>query len=455
MFIRPANWAKMTPGERRAARLKSWIEADKNFATPEIAADYRQRTRRVADLISLKKPDRVPCMPQIGGFITSHAGVTPYEAMYDYDKLKMAFWKFFEDFSPEYNVFTGSFNPGPVFDKLDYKVYSWPGHGLPHDRSIQTIEKEFMEAGEYDDLIADPEAYYLRTYMPRVFGALGPLAILPSLYSTVELPAVPLLFVPIGLPEVQKAFETMLEAGREALRWAMAMGEIDARVFRERGVPLVCGGFTKAPFDFLGDTLRSTMGIMMDKFRRPKQLLAAVERLTPTAIGIGVKTATDGDNPFVFIPMHKGADGYLSDKDFKTFYWPTFKATLLGLIQEGLIPYNYVEGSYNERLDVITDPDIPPGSIYWVFDKTNLKEVKKRFQGWAAFGAGLPASLLFTGTREQVEAWIRDAIENLGYDGGMAIGTGVVVEHATAENMRAMFEATERYGSYGTSAGAA
>jgi len=316
------------------------------------------------------------------------------------------------------------------------------------DRSFQTVEKEFMEAGEYDDFINDPEAYYLRTYMPRAFGALGALGMLPPLYATMELPFVPAFFVPMGLPEMQQALQALMDAGKEALRWATAMAEIDAPLFEVRGMPALPGAFTKAPFDIVGDTMRGTMGIMMDKFRRPNKVLAACERITPTAIRMGVQIATAADNPFVFIPMHKGADGYLSDKDFKTFYWPSFKATLLGLVNEGLVPYNFVEGGYNERLDVITDPDIPAGSIYWTFDKTELTRVKERFRGWAAFGAGIPGSLMYTGTPQQVEEWIRDAIDTLAEDGGMAIGTGVVLDHATPENVRMMFAATERYGSY-------
>jgi hypothetical protein len=449
MFVKPPNWNTMSVAERRVARVCSWVDAkDRKFATPQAAANYRRRAQRLADLISLKKTDRVPCLPWVAGFIATYAGITPHDVMYDYEKLKLAYWKYVEDFEPEYNIFSGSFNPGPVFDRLDYKVYSWPGHGVAKDRPFQTVEKEFMEAADYDDFLDDPEAWYLRTYMPRAFGALAPLGMLPPVYATMELPFVPAFFVPLGLPEMQQAFQALMDAGREALRWATAMAEIDGPLFETRGMPALPGGFTKAPFDILGDTLRSTMGIMMDKFRRPNKVLAAVERITPTAIRMGVQVATAADNPFVFIPMHKGADGYLSDKDFKTFYWPSFKATLLGLIAEGLIPYNFVEGSYNERLDVITDPDIPAGSIYWTFDKTNLKEVKKRFAGWAAFGAGIPAPLMYTGSPEQVEAWIRDAIETLGQDGGMAIGTGVVLDHAKHENVRAMFETTERYGNF-------
>ena len=36
-------------------------------------------------------------------------------------------------------------------------------------------------------------------------------------------------------------------------------------------------------------------------------------------------------NPIVFIPLHKGADGFMSDEQFKKFYWPTLRDLIDGL----------------------------------------------------------------------------------------------------------------------------
>ena len=38
----------------------------------------------------------------------------------------------------------------------------------------------------------------------------------------------------------------------------------------------------------------------------------------------------------------------------------------------------FVEGAYNQRLDIITDPDIPAGTTVWMFDQTDIREAKKR-----------------------------------------------------------------------------
>jgi hypothetical protein len=91
--------------------------------------------------------------------------------------------------------------------------------------------------------------------------------------------------------------------------------------------------------DTLGDTLGGTRGIMMDMFRQPDKLLAAMERLVPLAVDMGARSAALGHNPIVCIPLHKGADGFMSDQDFKKYYWPTLKAVILGLVNEGLVPW--------------------------------------------------------------------------------------------------------------------
>ena len=81
--------------------------------------------------------------------------------------------------------------------------------------------------------------------------------------------------------------------------------------------------------------MRGTRGLMLDKFRQPENVKAAMERLVPQAIDWAVRSNNMTGNPIVFIPIHKGADGFMSDADFKELYWPTFKAVLLGLIEAG------------------------------------------------------------------------------------------------------------------------
>lgn len=67
-----------------------------NGKTPEQL--YRERLKRVKDAISLKEPDRIPIVSPIQKFVYDYAGVTMKEAMYDYNKAKMACKKFLYEF---------------------------------------------------------------------------------------------------------------------------------------------------------------------------------------------------------------------------------------------------------------------------------------------------------------------------------------------------------------------
>jgi uroporphyrinogen-III decarboxylase len=305
-----------------------------------------------------------------------------------------------------------------------------------------------MRGDEYDMFIQDPSNFFMRAYLPRVFGALGPWTMLAPFTDILELPFLGGFMVPVGIPPVQESFQKLLAAGQAAMEWIQAALAVDGATVSTLGIPPLIGGFTKAPFDTLGDTLRGTRAIMLDMYRQPAKLLAAMERLVPIAIEMGVRSATTNKNPVAFIPLHKGADGFMSNKDFKTFYWPTLKAVILGLIQEGVVPYMFVEGGYNQRLDIITDPDIPAGSTIWIFDQSDMNEVKKRFTGWACFGGNVPASLLKAGTPQQVSDHVKALIDAVGGDGGYILSTGAVLDDAEADNLHAMIDTCKEYGRY-------
>jgi hypothetical protein len=310
------NWDKLSPQEKYEERFRILMNPGIEFASPEAEKAYRQRAQMIKDAIELKKPERVPISAFVGFFPAGYAGLTAYDMMYDYEKLGIAFRKFHEDFKTDTLVSSFLIGPGKVFEILDYKLYQWPGHGTPLDAPYQCVEKEYMYDFEYDLLINDPSSYWMRYYLPRTFNAFGPWQALPPWTDLVELPFVGATMIPFGLPHVQESFKKLLEAGQAALEWVGAFSAIDGQNIAVHGVVPVFGGFAKAPFDTLGDTLRGTRHIMLDMFRRPKKLLEAMERLVAINVEMGVRSATANRHPVVFIPLHKGADGFMSNADF-------------------------------------------------------------------------------------------------------------------------------------------
>jgi hypothetical protein len=392
-----------------------------------------------------KLPDRVPVKPVLGFFPAYYNGMTPQEMMYDYDKLAASYRKYTLDFEPDNNPGIGIPTPGRVFDILDYKLYAWPGHGVLPSSTYQCLEKEYMKADEYDDLIQDPMYFFTSTYLPRIFGKLEAFENLRNLADIQEIVSVGPNLIPYGLPPVQEAYKALLEAGSEALKWAGAVGDFNKEM-ASLGFPGGGGGFSKVPFDVIGDTLRGTRGIMVDIYRQPDKVIEAMEAITPLMINMGVSATQKSGNPLVMIPLHKGADGFLSDAQFKKFYWPCFKKLLMGLINEGCVPLPFVEGSYNTRLEIIRD--IPKGTTYWTFDATDMAKAKKTIGQVACIGGNVPTDLLTVGTPQQVKDYAKKLIDTCARGGGYIMANGVAADDAKPENLKAMIDFTKEYGVY-------
>jgi len=441
------KWEEMNAGEKRRQLFHQWQYPDVEFKNAAAKQAYQERTQRLKDAIEMKVPDRVPVFPMIGFFPAYNAGYTPRDVMYDYVKLQKAFKKYVLDFQPDAHSGAMGAPGGRSFDILDYKLYKWPGHGIPPQHSYQAVEGEWMKPEEYDILTQDPSLFFQNYYLPRIFGGLEAFKQLGNLTNMTEMYGgfTGVTLVPYGLPDVQTAFKKLMEAGSEALKWVGAAGAFDAEA-KSLGFPNFFGGGCKVPFDTISDTLRGTRGIALDMYQRPKKLLKALDAMTPIMVRMGASAAKLNGNPLVFIPLHKGADGFLSDKQFKTFYWPYFKKLLTGLINEGCVPFPWAEGGYNTRLETIRD--IPQGKTVWGFDTTDMARVKKIMGNVACIGGNLPLSILSVGTKQQIKDEVKKLIKTCGKDGSYIMINGAVIDDVNPENVRTMIQATKEYGIY-------
>jgi len=431
--------------EKQDQQLEVWRSGNGiPFVDSTAEQAYKERVGLLKDAIQLvKPPDRIPVSPTPGFFPIQYAGSTPYEAMYDYDALARIWEKYCDDFAPDTCGGTGNVVPGKTLELLDFKLYRWPGHGVPKEQSYQFAEGAYMKAEEYQDLIDDPSGYFLRVYFPRIFAALKGFEKLPLFPLVQEIPAVPPGMAPFGTPELQEALQTITAAGTETIRWAGKVQALNKRLM-SKGFPSFYGGFSKAPFDAIGDSLRGTSGIMMDMFRHADELLEACERMTPFMIKAGAAAAKANGHSLVFMPLHKGADGFMSEKQFLTFYWPTLKKVILGLVNEGLVPLLFAEGKYNSRLEIISE--LPKGTTVWWFDLTDMVRAKETVGKVACIAGNIPLPLLCTGTTEDVRAYCKKLIDGVGRDGGFIFSTGAGMDGAKTENARVMIDFSKEYG---------
>jgi hypothetical protein len=436
---------KRTPEQKQEERFNKWLDAPGVEFKDAAAKDaYRERVTRFIKVFRLEQPDRVPFILPAGNFPIYHAGMTLKEAMHDNEGLCQAFRKFVEEF--ESDTFAGPMMvPSAKASEIaDTRTVKWPGHGLPdHATMLQFVEDEYMKADDYDLFLEDLTDFCLRRYIPRSIGALAPFEHFPP--TPFILGMANKFLMPAVMPQVRAAYQAIIDHGEETARW---MGPLMTfgREITAAGYPSLFGGQSHAPFDILADTLRGTKGIIMDMYRQPDKLLAAIEKVTQMNIDCGLDGVKMSGTPVVFFALHKGDDTFMSRKQFEKFYWPTFRKVIMGLIEEGVVPLLFAEGKYNQRLDIIKD--LPRGKVLWHFDQTDMFEAKKVLGDYACIAGNIPAYLLCTGTPEAVKEYCRKLIEVCGEGGGFILTGGASVDKCDAANLHAITEAVMEYGIY-------
>jgi hypothetical protein len=440
------EWSKLSPEEKRKVRNQWQFETSVAFASPETEAAFKKRTQRIIDMYNVEEPDRVPVSLPTGSMPAYLAGMDYHTVMHDYDKMIEAWDKFntrlpADEWATPYMVL-----PGRFYDLLDYRLYSFPGRGLPMNATgFQYNEGEYMMADEYDALIKDPTGFLTRVYLPRVMGAFEGMSAMPFPITLNELPSGGLM--PLLAPPVQKTLEAVGSLCLELAAWSAKTGP-----FAAKGISLgfpknMRGAQAKAPFDVLGDTLRGTKGIMMDMYRQPQKILAAMDIIADLQIEAAIATINQNRGLMVFFPLHKGADGWMSEKQFDTLYWPSLKKVIDALVKEGVVSLLFAEGGFDSRLEKVDQ--FPKGTVHWKFDRTDMAKAKELLGKNCSISGNIPASLLVAGTPQEVKDSCKRLIDSCAPGGGYMLACGTAgVDEAKIENLEAMYEAGLEFGVY-------
>jgi uroporphyrinogen-III decarboxylase len=439
------TWAALSWKEKREERFKRWLSPpDVKFVSFEAEKLYQARVTRFIKAIKMEEPDRVPVMLPVGNYPAYYAGADYYTIMNDYQVAQRAWIKFMDDFG-DMDTFSGPalVPSGKITEALGSRVSMFPGYGLPTTATMnQTVEAEYMNENEYDQFLQDTSDYSLRVMLPRttrLFESFKKLPPLRMLQGAAWVSA-------LADPEIRQTFQTLMDLSGEYRQWQTALEEIN-RIIVSRGYPSFrnSGLMAGAPFDHFADLLRGTRGISMDLRRQPQKLHAAMERWTNLTIN-SFKNFPMTNCPVVMMPLHKGDDTFMSEKQFDTFYWPYLKRVFIAMIEEGMVPMPFAEGRYNIRLKQIADT--PRSSVIWYFDQTDMAEAKKVLGSVSCIVGNLPTSVVITNTPQEVKEKCRRLIEACAPGGGYILSGGAQVDKANIPNLKAMMESAYEYGIY-------
>lgn len=412
--------------------------------SPGARSAYDARWSRTMDCVALRQPDRMP-VAMFGTFwLAKYAGVSHRQLMYDLDNTAAIAERAVLELDPD------SVSPlvlqtamGPTLDAVGYKQLQWPGNGVGDHQPYQYLDREYMPPEEYDDFLFDPTGYYLRVYLPRIMGAFEGFSEFPNIAGGFYFR----LFANIrGFlnPALQNSWEHVQQAARASQDLADRNGRFIARM-AELGYPMGNIATSGAPFDVLGDYFRGARGILTDMRRRGDKLLEACDKMRRLLVKQAVPAAKASGNPIVFIPLHWAPDAFMSQDQFKTYWWPSFRQLMLDLIAEDLIPMPMWESDCTKRLEIIKD--IPAGkAIYW-FERADIVKAREVLGDVVALRGNVSPSTLTTGTPEDVDAAVKYIVDNVWNKGGRIILDAAfgLPDETPVENVQAMFRAARKY----------
>lgn len=390
---------------------------------------YQQRLKRYTTALRNGKPDMVPIRPFAAEFIATYTGYSCQDVTQDFELAFKATRQCCIDLDWDATVANMVYVWGGIAQVMNLRYYQIPGVGLSPNTGFQYLEppenEAFMQADEYDALIADPTGFLFNVWLPRVSrDVVGP-----------------------GEKNTYRNNVAFLKGGMSMMSYFGAFPRQIQLMREEAGTVSAIAGILKAPLDIIADKLRGYMGLAMDLMEQPDKVLKACEALAPHLCHVA-STSSDPTNtvPIGFW-MHRGCVPFISQHHFDTIFWPTLKPIIQELWRQGKQTLFYAEGKWGPHLKTFTE--LPEGSIIYHIDRDDPMEVHKALHHKFAISGGVPNYMLAFGKPQEVRDHCRKLIQTIGRDGGYIMDASAIMQNdARVENVRAMTEATREYGVY-------
>ncbi len=417
--------------------------------TAENQKRYDEKLRRINDAIALREPDTVPIKPPADLFPVYNAGYTVAEVIYDtsLDKMRHAIVKYLKDFDPDAAADTGFIyaGEGQGMEMSKPKNMRWagmPGNILDDNSLQQYIEFPILLDDEFEEFFSDRTGFMLRKAAPRTSALLEPLAMLSAagIFGSAQAAA-----AQFSAPEFRQMVETLWKLNDFYTEYRGRLSELNAEI-EQLGYPHLSGGMAGVPFDGYSDFLRGTLLSLSDLYTNPEYIERYIDEEIEKTLAMLKATKGQNEGKHVFMALHKGMDGFMSDAHYRKYYWKHLQQIILAIIDSGKVPYIYTEGKYNSRLDCLSE--VPPGKVFYHFEDVDMAVAKKKLGGIACIAGGFPASLLDWGKPEEVRDAVKRLMDDCAPGGGFIFETSCGLGKCKRENVEAMFEMVREYGKY-------
>ena len=421
--------------------IKEEIEQNTGKTTEQL---YEEREKRVRDVIELKVPDRVPFTVNLN--TSRYCNIPNSAAYYDPIGWKKAMRQITLDFEPDM-CNAGLPTSGKALEIMEVQNRLWPGGPLPPDYEYQFLEKEFMKEDEYDLFLNDPTDFLIRCFLPRMYGSLKPLAELPPLGMMFQ--GFEMLMPLLTSPDFVEMAKHMAEAGNEMRQFRETIGDSYEELAR-LGFPafahLGMSGVGGAPFDTVSSFLRGMQGSMIDMYRRPDKLLQVCDMILDRRIANArpADPRKRGNPKRVGMPLWRGDKFFMSEAQYKKFYWPGLKRALQANIDLGFVPIPFFEAEFGDRLESLLE--LPRGKVVASIEYVDVDKAIDILGDHTCVYTRIPLSSKVWSLSE-IETYTKNLIDKFRGKASLILNMRMP-DKGTREEMAAVLDSIKEYGRY-------
>jgi len=375
-----------------------------------MARESMSPTERLWASIRLEKPDRVPVVPTLLPEPAAHlTGMTMAQVARDSSVALEAIFRVFDEYGGWDSSYPGAYTPTQMqATNLNPMKMRIPGKDLPEDYMWQLLEEEVMKPGDYDKICEmGSDRFYYGDYLWRITD-----------------------LKPEDLPKKTEALKATFR------HYLTECSKRSIQPF------FVASSFH--PF-FQLSLMRSMVPFTQDLYFNPGPVERALKRMTADLISRHLPIAkASGINIWLFTEERASAYFY-PPAVFERFWWPYTQEVVDAFWSAGIVTIFHLDQCWDKNIPYFRK--LPKGSAILELDSmTDISRAKEILRGHLCFHGDVPATLLSIGQPEDVAAYCRKLIDEVGGDGGFILGTGCAVPpNVKPANFRAMIDTGKGY----------
>ncbi|HEY9160405.1 MAG TPA: uroporphyrinogen decarboxylase family protein [Desulfomonilia bacterium] len=368
--------------------------------------------QRIDAVLALQKPDRVPVAPLLDHYAATYSGYTNAEIMTQGDKRITAIIKTATELGPWDMTFLADTANAVLLQMGVAAKIKIPGRDLPENAVHQFEETEFLTPDDYSLLAHKGTVPFLMEVMGRLNPAWK------------------------GLRGFMPLVRTLLEY-RKHVRMVRARG-------MEAAVGFIHPGVVYEYFS-LG---RGITAMSADTFKRKDDILAAGRVWAKGMADMAIMSARFTGVPRVFIGMSRASPDFISRRNFEELVLPDLEYTVNRFVAADITPVLHCDTNWTRFFELFLR--FPARKCILELDgKSDIFKAKEMLGRHMCIMGDVPAELLVLGSKEEVMDYCRRLIEEVGKGGGFILSSGCSLPaNAKKENVRALYEAAQKWGRY-------